>query len=313
MLVIFFTYCLVFANGKIYVGMSRTDRKGLFTARYNNHARDVKKGRQSPVYRAWRKHGAPFQYVLTQHETREECAASEIALIDLFDARNPEIGYNLVPGGGGMHAPKGSPIYELMMEKVWMNPERRAKCSVALKGRSVSPETIEGFRNWAETEGPQMLRERMAKRWGQPGAREHQAQKTREQMTPEAREHLRKIHTGRPDPRSEEGKQRQREKVKAYLATPEGKASARRGYAAFVANPDNLAARDQALGEWRASDANRENCKRIAQLSAEKCKRPVEDLKTGVVYPSQRDMAVALGISDGAVSLRVKKGTARRL
>jgi hypothetical protein len=293
--------------------MSRTDAKGLYTARFLNHRRDAKKGKDLPVYRAWRKHGEPRFHVISEHGNREECAVAERAAIDLFDALNPAKGYNLTEGGGGMHAPKGSRVHVVMTEKVWANPERNAKLSKALKGRAPAAETIAAYREWLDAGGREIRSEQSKRRWAKPGMRDHMSAKTKAQMTPEVRQHLSRIHTGRPDPRSDAGKQAQREKNRAYLATPEGKASARRGYDAWAANPDNIATNRKALDGWRASDENRRNCQRMAALAAEKCRRGVEDLETGIVYASQREMARALGLSDGAVSLRVKNGKARRV
>lgn len=308
-----FVYLLVFPDDRIYVGMSRVCQKGMYTNRFRQHQATVNAGKVSPLYDAWRLLGAPTQYIISEHPDRYSCGQAEKEFIFKFDATNPQIGLNVALGGNGIHAPKGSAIHRVLRTKVWDNEERNLKLSAALKGRPVSDETTEGFKAWMLTEGPQSLRDRMTERWGKPGAREHQSQKTREQMTPEAREHLRRIHTGRPDPRNEEGKKATAEKRAAYLATPKSREDARRGYDAFASKPENLAANKEALNKWRASDVNRENCKRIAKLSAEKCRRGVEDLQTGVVYSSQRDMARALGVSDAAVSLRVKTGKARRV
>lgn len=311
---IFFTYVLVFANGKLYVGMSRTDNKGVFTRRYNNHKRDAANGKDLPVYHAWRKYGAPELVVLDQFETRQLAADAEIQTIRLLDATNPAIGYNLLRGGQGLNAPKGSAAYELMRVKVWENPERRAKCSAALKGRVPSEETLEGARRWLENGGAKERAARISERYkNDPALREASAARTRAQMTPEAREHLRKTHTGRADPRSEDGKRRHMEKLAAYMATPEAKEASRRGHQTTFSDPANVAKRDEGLAKWRASEENRRNCQRIAALSAKACVRAVRDKLTGIEYPSQRAMAQALGVSDSAITYRIRAGTAERI
>ena len=132
---IFFVYLLTFANGKVYVGMSKTDSRGRTDNRYRQHEWTAKSGKLSPIYNAWRKHGAPVQSITSTHPTREACALAEIDAIQAYDSMNPARGYNLQPGGQGLHAPAGSAVYELMRAKVWHNPERRRKASEALKGK----------------------------------------------------------------------------------------------------------------------------------------------------------------------------------
>ena len=311
--IIFFVYLLVFPNGKFYFGMSRTDKKGLYTNRYRNHALAARKGKDFPLYRAWRKHGSPELIIASEHPNREECAQAEIASIAFFDSNKPENGYNLMAGGEGLNAPKGSEMYALMMGKVWRNPERIAKLSASLKGRKPSEETLRAYQEWLQNGGLEIKAENARRQMAQPGVREAASERTRLQMTPEARAHSKHIHTGREDPRGPEGKERQRVAVKAYGSTPEGKAAARKGYEVFASKPEAVENNRAALKLWRSSEANRENNKRRAQLSAAKCSRRVEDIETGVIYPSQRAMARALGLSEAAISLRVKAGTVRRV
>jgi len=309
----FFVYLLVFADDRVYVGMSRTNKKGEFTARFFNHAQAARLGKPNPIYVAWREIGEPVQMVVSEHDDRFSAARAEIDLIAALDATNPDFGFNVALGGQGMHAPKGSAIHRVMKEKVWDNPAVRAKLSAAFKGKPVSQETTAGFRDWMENGGREHRSAAAKAQYDQPGVREAAADRTRQQMTEAARAHLSRKHKGRADPRSPEGKARTDQARRAYLDTPEGRANCLKGHKVSSQNPDNVAKRDANLATWRASEENRRNCQRIAALSAQACRRGVEDLKTGVVYASQREMAQALGISDGAVSLRVKKGTARRI
>lgn len=98
---VYFVYLLTFPNGKVYVGMSKTDKRGLFTLRYNNHANSAKNGNPLPVYHAWRKYGAPTFAVLSTHAVRQDCALAEINKIAALNATDPQVGYNLMPGGEG--------------------------------------------------------------------------------------------------------------------------------------------------------------------------------------------------------------------
>lgn len=251
--------------------------------------------------------------VVSEHEDRYLAAAAEIELIADLDATNPEYGYNVALGGEGIHAPKGSAIHRVMQAKVWGNERRNNRLSATLKGRPMSQAALDGFNAWMENGGREHRSAAAKAQYEKPGAREAASERTRKQMTAEARAHLSAKHKGRADPRSSEGKERQREATKAYLSTPEGKAAARRGYEAFASKPEAVESNRAALKLWRSSEANRENNKRRAQLSAAKCSRQVEDIETGAIYPSQRAMAKALGLSEAAISLRVKAGTVRRV
>lgn len=312
--VVFFVYKLTFVNGKLYIGMSKTDKSGLFTNRFRQHARSAKNGSKNPVHSAWRKHGAPTLSVLSLHATREECALAEVEAIKAHDALNPGKGYNLMAGGEGMNAPIGSAMYELMREKVWSNANRRAKLSAALKGRKPSDATLDAYRKWASTpEGKARKALAAFDLWNKPGYREQKSQSVRRQMTPEAREHLSRLHSGRVDPRTPEGKAAAAEKLAAYLATPEAKESARKGHAAMWSNAENRAKWKAVTDQWRSSERNREQCKQMAVLSAAACSKRVMDTRTGIEYASQRAMAKALGLSEAAISLRVKSGLVVRI
>src|ERR1700739_524077 len=111
---VYFVYLLTFPNAKVYVGMSKTDAKLRTDNRYKQHAWEARRGKQSPLYNAWRKYGVPPLTLLSTHATRAECALAEIDAIQAHDSMNPEFGYNLQPGGQGMNAPVGSARHELL-------------------------------------------------------------------------------------------------------------------------------------------------------------------------------------------------------
>lgn len=309
-MIVYFVYLLTFANGKIYIGMSRTDGKGLFTSRYRNHAAAAKKGKSLPIYNAWRKHGAPIQSIISKHEIREDCSIAEIHEIRSRKSMDISIGYNVLAGGQGQDSATNPKMHALMTEKVWNNPEWRKKVSDALKGRQPSQATKDAYAAFCKTPAKS---EAGKKAWRDPEYRAMKAEITRQQMANGGAEHLSNLMTGRPDPLTKEGRESQRRKVKEYYSTDEGKAAARRGYDAFASNPANLAANRAALDNWRASDKNKLQCQEMAKKSAEKCSKKVQDLGTGIVYNSQRDMARALGVSEAAISLRVKVGKIKRV
>lgn len=305
---VYFCYILEFANKKIYVGMSRVDTKGRYDARYNQHAADARKNvKTNPIYRAWRKHGSPVQSIITTHTTREECAEAEIALIGLLDACNPDVGYNVQPGGQGMHAPPGSAMYEPMREKVWNNVEARRKRSEANKGKPPSPEAIAAANEWrASPEG----RKRMKESWQNPERRAASSERTRAQMTPDARANISEKLKGRPDPLSSEGRERQRQA--ATKLANSGHASRMR--AAAFANPETVAKSAAGLKAWRESEANAEHCRKIAKLAGEASTRPVVHVATGILYPSCKAFADAMGYSHQSyVSRLIAQGKVRHI
>lgn len=306
---VYFVYLLKFTNGKIYVGMSKTDEKGLFTSRYRNHAAAAKSGKVLPIYNAWRKYGAPVQSIISKHETRESCSLSEIHEIRSRKSMDISIGYNVLAGGQGQDSATNPKMHALMTEKVWNNPEWRKKVSDALKGRQPSQATKDAYAEFCKTPA----KSECAKiAWRDPAYRAMKSEATRQQMANGGSEHMSKLFKGRSDPRSAEGKELQRQKVKAFMNTPEGKSAARKGYDAFAANPDNIAANRAALDNWRASDRNKLQCQAMAKKAAEACSKKAQDLETGIVYNSQREMARALEVSDSVISLRVKAGKIKR-
>lgn len=243
----FFVYKLTFANGKIYIGMSRTERHGHSVSRYQEHDYAARSGVDLPVYKAWRKHGAPTEEIISHHASKNECAQAEIAAIAHHCSRDRAVGYNVTIGGDGLHVENGSPTYLKIGSKTWNNPEWRANMSDRFSGRG--------------------------------------------------------------DVRSSEGKERQRAAMAKHART--GHASKMR--AASFSNPETVRKFEAGRAKWRESARNRDNCRRIAKLSALACSQRVMDSKSGIQYSSQRAMAVALGVSDATISRRVARGTCVRL
>jgi len=307
--VVYFVYALTFNNGKVYIGMSKTDSNGLYESRYKSHKYAARSGKKLPVYCAWRKHGAPIMHIISTHNSRDECCSAEISEIDLRDSTNNKKGYNILKGGQGQDSATNPVMHALMRERVWDNPAWRAKLSAALKGRQVSHETKKGYAEFCKTP----LKSEVGKiAWRRPEYRAMKSAATKKQMAEGGADHLKRIFAGRKDPRSAEGKELQRQKVIAYSATPEGQASTKKGYKAFASNPANLAAARAGQDIWRASDANKIQCRKMAKLAAEKCSKKVIDKNTGEIYDSQRAMAKALGVSEASISRYVKDGKVSR-
>ena len=92
-------------NGKIYIGRSgKGDSKYLGSGKYLLHALN-KYGKQN------------FKRVVIDNaDNRKELCEKEIFWINFYDARNPEIGYNIGPGGEGAGSGKDHPHYGVFGE-----------------------------------------------------------------------------------------------------------------------------------------------------------------------------------------------------
>lgn len=115
-------YKLDFPNGKSYIGISVKGAAHRFLA-HKGRAKSSCKA-STPLYNAWRKHGAPTMTVLAVLEDGELASAEQRA-IAAYDTMFPA-GYNLTVGG------EVSPM---------TLPEVRAKVSAALIGREISAST----------------------------------------------------------------------------------------------------------------------------------------------------------------------------
>lgn len=115
--------------------MSRMERHGHSVSRYQEHDYSARSGVDLPIYRAWRKHGAPTEEIISRHASKNECARAEIAAIACHRSRDRSIGYNVTSGGEGVHVEGGSETYLKIGAKTWNNPEWRANISERFKGR----------------------------------------------------------------------------------------------------------------------------------------------------------------------------------
>ena len=93
-------------NGKIYIGKTLN----AVSTRWSNHKSDARKGVvRYALYLAMRKHGIESFSIETLEQwegnskraLNEKLCEREKALIEERNARNPEIGYNMVDGGKG--------------------------------------------------------------------------------------------------------------------------------------------------------------------------------------------------------------------
>lgn len=296
-----FVYLLTFTSGKVYVGMSRTDAKGLFSGRYRKHAGVARSGKNSPLYNAWRKHGAPEQTILSIHATREECALAEIDAIQVHSSMNPEFGYNLMAGGQGLNAPVGSAVYDLMRAKVWDNPERRRKSSEALKGKPLPGSALAAHKIWRESAEAKAMITSIAKR---PEMRAKASTTMLRRLANGYREYLSEVQIGKPKNFTTEGRARIAAGRANWSSSEEGKARNRELMLRLRAQPANEDKRRAAHAAFLASDENKEHCRAMAA----KVSKPVKDLATGEIFPSGSAAAVARGVTGPTIGYWIKKG-----
>jgi hypothetical protein len=306
---VYFVYCLTFSNNKVYIGMSATCAKGLYTNRFRQHRNAAAKGKDLLIYSAWRKHGEPVQTILSLHEDRESCAIAEIQAIIDYKAIDRDFGYNIANGGQGLNFYNNPALYELMKIKVWQNPERTSKLKEANKGKKPSQATMDAYKQWRKTDS---AKEVYARPWTQERIIKA-SESTRLQMANGGAENLSKAKKGLPDHLSIEARNSQKQKIKVLMNTEYGKDIARRGYAAMVSNPENVKKYREGTAKWRESDANKENCRRIAKLSAEKCSKKVKLIDNDEIFNSQKELARKLNVSDALISLWVKSGKVVRV
>jgi hypothetical protein len=308
--IIYYVYLLTFPNGKIYVGMSKTKNENDFSARYKDNKNAAGQGRKLPIYNGWRKHGDPVQSIISKHNNRADCAASEIESIKALGATDIKRGYNLQAGGQGLQIDGNPVLYQLMSEKVWDNVERRRKSSEALKGKKPSQACADASAKFKKTDAG---KQSYLKGWESEDRRKNAAERTRLQMANGGSEHLRLTTKGRTDPRSAEGKAAQIAKITAIMNSERGKAVARAGQAKMWSNPENVRKVKAATDAWRATDENKENCKRMALLSAAKCSRKVRFAGGEEVFNSQRALGQSVGVTDATVTHWVKSGKVVRV
>lgn len=301
----YFVYRLTFANGKVYVGMSKTCPKKGYLRRFYEHEKNASSGKQLPVYAAWRKHGEPSFEVLSMHADRASCAEAEIAAIAEHGSISEGKGYNIMGGGEGQQAGQNPRLWAILSEKVWHNPDVRKKISNKLKGRSPSKATADGYREFCKTPGKA---EAARRAWRNPEYRAMRSAMTKAQMANGGSALLSSAFKGRPCTLTEEQREAQRERMTKWVNSEEGKAACRRGYETMASNPEAVEKCLAGMRAWRESERNAEHCKAIAKLAAKACSKRIRNIETGEVFDSQREMAKAYGIAEQTVIKRRKRG-----
>ena len=171
-------------NGKVYIGQhDGTDLQKYLTLNGRRAFGKSRHGSKPLLYRAIRKHGVDSFVIhpLVQPVDKSQANQLERFFIRTFDARNPEIGYNLAEGGTGgatrwgKHKPESVEKMRLAQSGVAKSEKHRQSISRAKTGIP-NPAVVESnLRRRCDNPSPAALRNR-AYRLRQK-AREVQCQK----------------------------------------------------------------------------------------------------------------------------------------
>lgn len=303
MKMVHFVYKLTFPNGKIYIGMSCCGKQGVL-GRYNQHRLLAEKGKELPVYRAWRKHGAPKYTVISFYKDRIDCINAEIAYISSHRSACKDYGYNLTGGGEGLNFEGSVHLRGVMREKVWSNENRNKKLSESNKGKKPSPKTINGYKEWVKTDDAKKIRKES---WTEE-RKSKQSELTKFQMLNGGAEKLRRDRTGMPDHLTKETRAIVTQKQNTFKASKEGKEALRKGQEKMWSNPSNRKKALDGMKEWRDSPENAEHCRVMSKLSADKCRNKVKLKDSNRVFGSQKELALFMNVSSATVSRWVKSG-----
>lgn len=114
-------------NGKLYVGQSvHTGR------RWHEHKKSAARGDKSPLYDSIRKYGRDaFEFVVVEVCDPLQLDEREAYWFGIYDVRNPDNGYNLLPAGQNGRV---------------MDAATRERMSKYMRGRKHAPETVEKMR-----------------------------------------------------------------------------------------------------------------------------------------------------------------------
>lgn len=111
-------------NNKIYIGQTVDDKRRW--GAHKSYAKNSEKTGQY-IHRAMAKYGTDnfiFE-VIAICKTQEDADETEMVLIEQYDSRNKENGYNLAPGGGGVGSGVNHPLYGVKQSQDTIN--RRVK------------------------------------------------------------------------------------------------------------------------------------------------------------------------------------------
>ncbi len=128
-------------NGKVYVGSAAVD----FDQRFGEHLRGLRAGTHANAHlqAAWVKYGEQsFAFEVLVHCPPRACIVKEQLYLDLFDASNPDSGYNLRPTADSMLGYRASTETKARMSKrragSKLSAEHSKRISEGLQGHKLS-------------------------------------------------------------------------------------------------------------------------------------------------------------------------------
>lgn len=128
-------------DNKIYIGQSNKENERWRQHKY--FAKNPEKTGQY-IHRAMAKHGVEnFIYeVIAVCKTQEDADQTEAQLIKRYDSRNPNVGYNIAPGGESAWNKGLPPDMQPMYGRI-VSEETRKKISESNMGKIMPPHTDE--------------------------------------------------------------------------------------------------------------------------------------------------------------------------
>jgi group I intron endonuclease len=189
-----FVYVIVnVVNCKIYVGKTKENNLQHYWSRQKDSILKGDAGKPH-LYNAVRKYGwdnFTIYPLVTDCANNEALCVWEQALIKIFLARDPEIGYNICKGGEGHTAPHSEESRLKIIENtrlMWQRPGHKERFSAKMMGHLTSEETIDkikaaravqdetprvaGCRKYAE-EHPEEMSTRMSREVHSLGGKSH--------------------------------------------------------------------------------------------------------------------------------------------
>ena len=133
-------------NGKIYIGASQDPKNRLY-----QHRSDARRGSQTYLHKAMRKHGVDnFKMeVIYEAATEQEMFDAEIRLIKEHDSQHRVVGYNITSGGEGASHPTSETTKKTLSEiatATWASKSEEEMEAFRIKMQSVGADISEETR-----------------------------------------------------------------------------------------------------------------------------------------------------------------------
>ncbi len=252
--------------------------------------------------------------------SKQELNEKEIYWVDFYDARNPEIGYNIAPGGKGVGSGKDHHMYGKTHSK-----EARAKISLANKGKILTQEQLDKMvegakKSWLIPEYKEMMSNIRKEMWKDPEFKrkrseyskkvwedpEYKAKKVKIMKeigaTPEFKAKMAAISTGKTH--TEESKRKISEARKGMKFSDEHRANISKAQEGRIKGSLSLETRKRMSESSKGKPKSEEHCKNLAKANIGKKATPEKLMKMVEIAKNQW--------SDPKFRDKVKEGWERR-